>query len=150
VVRSVPLVAGFDGALYESMSLAMLRLGLGGAALGLGTDEAGGRTVRLQGATQSLLIHLDARGTVPVPYRGAGGMRGGSFQYLSAADVLSGRLPAGSLRGRYVLLGFTAPGLMDVRATPAGEAFPGVEVHANLIAGALEGRLVHRPPGGDL
>ncbi|MBS0501867.1 MAG: adenylate/guanylate cyclase domain-containing protein [Burkholderiaceae bacterium] len=146
VVRSVPLVAGFDGALYESMSLAMLRLGLGGAALGLGTDEAGGRTVRLQGATQSLLIHLDARGTVPVPYRGAGGMRGGSFQYLSAADVLSGRLPAGSLRGRYVLLGFTAPGLMDVRATPAGEAFPGVEVHANLIAGALEGRLVHRPP----
>ena len=66
--------------------------------------------------------------------------------YLSAADVLSGRLPAGSLRGRYVLLGFTAPGLMDVRATPAGEAFPGVEVHANLIAGALEGRLVHRPP----
>ena len=46
---------------------------------GLGTDEAGGRTVRLQGATQSLLIHLDARGTVPVPYRGAGGMRGGSL-----------------------------------------------------------------------
>ena len=145
VVRMVPLVAGFDGSLYESMSLAMLRLGLGGAALRLSTDEADGRRLRLQGASRALSIRLDARGTVPVPYRGAGGVRGGSFQYLSAADVLAGKLPAGSLRGRYVLLGFSAPGLMDLRATPVGEAFPGVEVHANLIAGALEGRLVHRP-----
>ena len=145
VVRSVPLVAGFDGALYESMSLAMLRLGLG-ATVGLTPGGAATRTLTLRGPTQALSIGLGARGAVWVPYRGPGGPHGGSFQYVSAADVLAGALPAGSLRGRYVLLGFTAPGLMDVRATPVGEVFPGVEVHANLIAGALEGRLVHRPP----
>ena len=148
VVRSVPLVAGFDGALYESMGLAMLRLGLGGASLRLTpADPAAGTTqmLTLQGPTGGVTLPLDPRGALPVPYRGAGGPSGGSFRYLSAADVLAGQLPAGSLRGRYVLLGFTAPGLMDLRATPVGEAYPGIEVHANLIAGALEGRLMHRP-----
>ena len=145
IVRSVPLVAGFDGALYESMGLAMLRLGLGGATLRLARAEAGTRTLTLQGSAGTLAVTLDPRGTVPVPYRGAGGPQGGSFRYISAAEVLAGQLPAASLRGRYVLLGFTAPGLMDLRSTPVGEAYPGVEVHANLIAGALEGRLVHRP-----
>ena len=149
IVRAVPLVAGFDGALYESMGLAMLRLGLGGAALRLTPGDADTRTLALQGPAGALTLGLDPRGTVPVPYRGAGGPQGGSFRYVSAVDVLAGKLPAGSLRGRYVLLGFTAPGLMDLRATPVGETYPGVEVHASLIAGALEGRLVHRPPWAD-
>ena len=101
--------------------------------------------VTLAGSAQTLVLPVSPRGTVQVPYRGPGGPRGGSFRYISAADVLSGQLPAGSLRGRYALLGFTAPGLMDLRATPVGEAYPGVEVHANLISGALDGRLRHRP-----
>lgn len=148
VVRAVPLVAGFDGALYESMSLALLRRGLGAAALRLAPADAqavGHRTLALTGSNGALRLPVSAAGTVQVPYRGPGGPRGGSFTYISAADVLAGQLPAGSLRGRYALLGFTAPGLMDLRATPVGEAYPGVEVHANLISGALDGRLRWRP-----
>lgn len=148
-VRSVPLVAALDGQLYESMGLAMLRRGLGGAALRPRMDGAGGRptALTLLGPAQTVAIALQADGTVPIPFRGPGGPAGGSFPYLSAVDVLAGKLPAGSLRGRYVLLGFTAPGLMDLRATPIDAAYPGVEVHANLISGALDGRIAVRPPG---
>ena len=93
---------------------------------------------------------LAADGTALVPYRGPGGVHGGSFRYYSAADVLRGRLPEGMLAGRIVLLGFTAPGLMDLRATPLGAVYPGVEVHANLISGLLDGRIPARPDYGPL
>jgi adenylate cyclase len=92
-----------------------------------------------------LSVPLDARGAALVPYRGPGGAQDGVFRYISAADVFKQRLPAGSLAGRIVLIGATAPGLMDLRATPVDEAYPGVEVHASLIAGMLDGRVPVRP-----
>ncbi len=148
VVRRVPLVAGFDGALYESMALSMLRLGLHPAPLrihAVGPQAEGDRALTLATPSGPLALVISAQGTVQVPYRGPGGPHGGSFRYVSAAAVLAGQLPPASLRGHYALLGFTAPGLMDLRTTPVGEAYPGVEVHANLISGVLDGRLRHRP-----
>lgn len=148
-VRAVPLVAAFEGRLYESLSLATLRLGLNNPPLRL--ERAGGQAdsalsaVTLGSGAQGLRVPVDARGAVLVPFRGPGGPAGGSFRYVSALDVLEGRLPAGELKGRYTLLGFTAPGLMDLRATPVGEAYPGVEVHANLVSGMLDGRIAVRP-----
>ena len=64
---------------------------------------------------------------------------------MSAADVLGERVSPEQLKGRLVLVGTTAPGLMDLRATPVGAAYPGVEIHANLIAGMLDGKLKHQP-----
>lgn len=90
-------------------------------------------------------IALDADGAVRVPFRATGGPRAGSFLYVSAADVLSGRTTPGELKGRIVLIGSSAPGLADLRATPIHPALPGVEVHAHLIAGLLEGRVPVRP-----
>ena len=145
-LRAVPLLAGFDGGLHESLSLATLRLGQGSPPLRLhlaGPQPGAALQALALGGGNS--VPLDARGTALVPYRGAGGPQGGSFRYISAADVLEGRLPAASLQGRYALLGFTAPGLMDLRITPVGEAYPGVEVHANMISALLDGRVPTRP-----
>ena len=148
-VRAVPLVAAFDGRLYESLSLAALRLGLDNPPLRLervaGQAAGGLAAVTLGSGAQALRVPVDARGAALVPFRGPGGPGGGSFRYISALDVLEGRLPAGELKGRYTLLGFTAPGLMDLRATPVGEVYPGVEVHANLLSGMLDGRIAVRP-----
>lgn len=147
VIRSAPLVAGFDGAVYESMALAMLRMGLHQPALRVertgGTEPIDRLILQAADARTALPLHPD--GSVWIPFRGPGGPRGGSFRYIPAADVLAGKLPAASLEGRYALLGFTAPGLMDLRTTPAGTAYPGVEVHANLISGALDGRIPFHP-----
>ena len=90
-------------------------------------------------------LPIDANGSVLVPYRGPGGAEGGSFRYVSAADVLNGKLAAGELKGKIVLVGATAPGLQDLRSTPVGAAFPGVEVHANIISGLLDHRLPEKP-----
>ena len=148
-VRAVPLVAAFEGRLYESLSLAALRLGLDNPPLRLervaGQAAGGLAAVTLGSGAQALRVPVDARGAALVPFRGPGGPRGGSFRYIAALDVLEGRLPAGELKGRYTLLGFTAPGLMDLRATPVGEVYPGVEVHANLLSGMLDGRIAVRP-----
>jgi adenylate cyclase len=60
--------------------------------------------------------------------------------------VLNDRVPKEKLAGKVAVVGTTAPGLMDLRATPVGAAYPGVEIHANLIAGMLDGSIKHKPP----
>lgn len=146
VVRRVPVLAAFDGALYASLAFNSLRLGLQQPPLQIHTTDQGQLAgLSLHTALGPISMPLDTQGTVFVPYRGPGGPRGQSFRYVSASDVLLQKLPPGALKGRYVLLGFSTPGLMDLRTTPVGQAFPGVEVHANLIAGMLDGRLAVRP-----
>lgn len=80
-----------------------------------------------------------------VQYRGTGGPDGGGFRYVSAVDVLNGKVAKEVLAGAIVLVGTTAPGLQDLRATPVRNDFPGVEIHANLIKSMLDGRFKTRP-----
>jgi adenylate cyclase len=60
--------------------------------------------------------------------------------------VLQGKASRADLEGRIVLVGATAPGLLDLRAAPVGNVYPGVEIHANLISGMLDGRIKQMPP----
>ena len=153
IVRSVPLVAEFEHRHYEALALAMYRAFLGDPAVQPGfpaetwlpRNYPGLASVQLVQGGQRDAVPVDTRGAARVPYRGPGGPAGGSFDYLSAADVLAGKLPAASLAGKLVLVGSTAPGLYDLRATPVGRAFPGVEVHANLLSGLLDGRVPVQP-----
>ncbi len=152
VVRSIPLVAELDGKHYESLSLAMLRLVLGLPKVEpvfpterFLTKYQGLDGIRLKQGNKSLTIPVDYRVGVLVPFRGEGGPTGGSFKYISAIDVLTGKLPEGSLKDRLVLVGTTAPGLLDLRVTPVGETYPGVEVHANVLSGLLDDRVLVRP-----
>jgi len=85
--------------------------------------------------------------TTVVQFRGHGGPQGGAFRYVPAVDVLEGRVPAAVLDQAIVLVGTTAPGLVDLRATPVSREYPGVEVHANVIKSILDGRFKVRPDG---
>jgi adenylate cyclase len=155
LVRSLPLVAQVDRRVYQSLALAMFRAYTGAPELRpRWADEShphhpdevrrlAGVELLQKGA--SVFVPTDHRGAVRVPYRGTGGPRGGGFLYVSAADVLKNRLPLEQLKGKLVLLGTTAPGLFDLRATPVSEAFPGVEMHANVLAGLLDGQLPLQP-----
>ena len=153
VVRSLPLLAEHGGRYYESLSLAMFRMVLGspGVEPGFPSERLVGRqyqaleSVRLRQGASTLAIPVDDRVSTLVPFRGPGGPQGGSFTYLSAADVLAGRVAPGLLANKIVLIGTTAPGLLDLRVTPVGEAYPGVETHASLIAGLLDGELLVKP-----
>ncbi len=161
VVRSVPLIAEHAGRHYESLALAMFRRYTGSPSVAPGfpaqrwlpRDYSGLDNIVLSQGSQRLAIPVDARVGVRIPFRGAGGPHGGSFEYLSASDLLAGRTAAGHLAGKLVLVGSTAPGLFDARPSPVSEVFPGVEVHANLLSGFLDDRLPVQPDwsrGADL
>jgi adenylate cyclase len=153
VVRSLPMIAEYQGKYYESLALAMFRVlaGMPEVALGISNAQADANnrlimeSVRLHQGQSSFTIPVDERAATLVPYRGNGGAKGGSFQYISAFELISGSLPENALRDKIVLVGTTAPGLQDLRVTPVGEAYPGVEAHANMISGLLDSRLPVKP-----
>jgi adenylate cyclase len=145
-VRRVPMLVELDGAYYESLSLAMLR-----TILGLPKVEPGYPSDAFLHRNYSGLEWLKVgKVTVPVdemvrtlvPYRG----EAASFRYISLSDVLAERVAPERLKNKIVLIGTTAPGLQDLRSTPVGTVYPGVEVHANLLAGMLDGSLKQKPP----
>jgi adenylate cyclase len=153
VVRSLPLLAEHQGQLYQSLALGVFRQLHGNPQVEAGFPNTrfssegyqALESVRLRKGVSVRSIAVDDRVAVLVPFRGKGGPHGGSFTYVSAADLLAGRIAPGTLAHKIVLVGTTAPGLLDLRATPVGETYPGVETHANLIAGLLDGQLLTQP-----
>jgi adenylate cyclase len=162
LVRSVPLIARYTGGAaaqadgpaaqpgyYESLALAVFRIAAHSHTLA--PMLAPGGSARRPPPMHSLLVAaretsiqvplLDGSASVLVPYRGPGGPGGGSFRHIPAVEVMAGALGLEELKGKIVLIGSSAPGLADLRATPVGGAFPGVEVHANIISGLLDDRM---------
>ncbi|MBG9389786.1 CHASE2 domain-containing protein [Caenimonas aquaedulcis] len=85
---------------------------------------------------------LDANGDLRVPYRKARN----AIVSVSAADVLEGKLGATNpLRGAWALVGASAFGLGDTVPTALGGAVSGVEVHAQLLSGLLDGAVPATP-----
>lgn len=153
VIRSIPLLADYQGRYYESLSLAMFRTMLNLPRVVPGFPEGayqsssyqGMQSVLLEQGQRRLAIPVDQRVSVLIPFRGFGGVKGGSYRYVSAADVVAGRLAPGTLRDKIVLVGTTAPGLLDLRVSPVGEVYPGVEMHANLLSGLMDDNIAVKP-----
>ncbi|MBI2961492.1 MAG: adenylate/guanylate cyclase domain-containing protein [Betaproteobacteria bacterium] len=159
VARRVPMLAEYKGKYYEPLSLAMVRLLLG-------LDEAArsksqsvvlpkvvpgypqdGATAKGYGGLEwleigPLKIPVDEMVSALIPFRG----KRNSFNYISLADVYFDKAPVEKLKGRIALIGTSAPGLFDLRTTPVGSVYPGVEIHANLIAGMLDRNIKQKPP----
>ncbi len=156
VVRRTPAVFKYQGGYYEALSVAVLRSMLNappampGAAAGGALAQSAGylniewMTIKAPGQ-RPLRIPVDSEASMLIPYRGNGGPDGGTFKYISLADVASGKTPLADLKGKITLVGTSAPGLVDLRSTPVGTTYPGVEIHANLISGILLQDLKEQP-----
>jgi len=138
VVRRTPLLHEYELGVYESLSMSIAATFLNDITLPIFVDASGwmGDYPPLEGLELAgRPIPIDAQGAVLVPYRGPAG----SFPYISVGDVISGNVEDPSiLEGRIALIGATAPGMEDLRTTPFGSIYPGVEIHANVIAGILD------------
>ncbi len=142
VVRRISMLQSYDGGLYETFGLAIARLALNETQIELGYDDAQRSSLALESIKLgSRRIPVDIDVASLIPYRG----KMGSFPYVSAIDVIEGKVPRNILQGAIVVVGSTAPGLLDLRSTPVQEAYAGVEVHANLIAGIIDGKIKERP-----
>lgn len=149
VFRRAPLLQRYQGDLYPSLALAVARVALGMPDIGL--VFATTRDGRMSGVELEALtlgerrIPVNEQVAVYIPFRGPQE----SFPYISAKDVLSGAAPRELLQGRIALLGASAAGLLDLRSTPVGQRYIGVEAHANLVAGLLDGAIRQQPAWSD-
>ncbi len=148
ILRRVPMLAEFKGGYYEPLSLAMVRMLLGTPSVvpGYPSDKALILSKSYSGLewleVGKIKVPVDERVTALIPYRG----KQRSYKYVSLTDVLNERTDVAELKGKIMLVGTTAPGLLDLRATPVESVYPGVEVHANMISGMLDRNIKQKPP----
>lgn len=141
VLRRIPMLTEYHGAYYEPLSMAVVRALFGYPRVVPGLVQTSGYK-RLEWLKLSdLVIPVDENVMALIPYFGGQG----TFQYVSASDVLHDRVKPDDLNGAIVLVGTTSPGLVDQRAVPMASVYPGVEVHANMIAGILEQKIKKKP-----
>lgn len=136
VIRRVPLVARIGKVVVPSLSVEMVRVATGAAALRI--NDHGGENVDL--VVGDVAIPVQSDGTARVHF-GAHD----SERFVSAEDVLSGNAAPELFRDKLVLVGVTGLGLLDLQATPLGERIPGVEVHAQILEQIFDGRYLRRP-----
>lgn len=145
VIRRTPLFVEHDGKVYPSLSLATLMQAVGDPGCVIKFDALGITSARV-GTT---VVPLDASGKMLINYRGSEG----TFEYVSALDILEDRVPKTALDGKIVFVGTSAAGLKDLRVSPLDSVFPGVEVHANVVDNMLSGDFLHSPdwaPGAEV
>ena len=143
VFRRVPLLQIYENQLHESLALALTRAATGSPAIEMvvETNEDSDDLFLEWVTIGEIAIPVDHSSGVLVPYIGMQK----SFEYISATDVLNKRVDKDILNGKITLFGTSAPGLLDLRTIPLEPAYPGVEVHANIIQGILDGRILHAP-----
>ncbi len=144
ITRKIPVLIKYGDHYYDFLAVEVARVYLQSPVLEakfarVGADKNYAGLEAFQVADKR--IPVDGEVATLIPYRGVQG----SFQYVSATDVLTNKVRLESLKNKIVLVGTTAPGLMDLRATPVQSNYPGVEVHANVISGILDNNIKERP-----
>ncbi|MBW2607612.1 MAG: CHASE2 domain-containing protein [Deltaproteobacteria bacterium] len=136
VVRWLHIVLKFKNTLYAPLSIVAVSAFLD-SPLSVSIDEYGVQNIQIG----NLTIPTDESGRVLINYRG----EINSFPHISVTDILSGNVPDNKLKNKIVLIGATALGIYDLRVTPFGSVFPGLEIHANVADSILAEDFLHKP-----
>jgi adenylate cyclase len=146
IVRRLPLLFRVGDEPVPSLVAELLRVAQGVSTYVLKAANASGESAygRNTGLNHlkigDLEIPTDADGGIFIAFR-----RSNPAAYIPVWKVLSGEMSREDIAGRIVLVGTSAPGLLDLRATPLNSAIPGVEIHAQVIEHILAGRSLVRP-----
>ncbi|MFQ5481479.1 MAG: CHASE2 domain-containing protein [Nitrospinaceae bacterium] len=137
VIRRIPLVVEYNENFFPPLSLQVLQQTTG-LPLNLTLAPFGVDRILLGDA----VIPTSEKGDLLINYYGPAQ----TFPYLAATDVLEGRIDAGRLQNKIVLIGASGAGTFDLRTTPYGPLYPGVETHASVIDNILQQDYIVRPP----
>jgi adenylate cyclase len=136
VVREVPLFIAYDGRPFPSLVMEMYRASLDEQNYELDWGPNGMLGIRIR----DKYLPTTPRGNAMLNWRGPRG----TFPYISASDVLSGKISPKVFRDKFVFVGTSAEGLHDLRSSPLDSVIPGVEFHATLMDNILQGDLFRR------
>lgn len=136
VVPSLGLAAYLAPATNRTLSLRGDRVAINNRPLHLALDEDGEAILRYRGSSKT---HL----TVNIS-----GVIESDIQLTEGKKPL---LDPAFFKDSYVLLGFTAPGLKDLRPAPLDPIYPGVEIHATFLDNLLADDFIRdAPPAASL
>ena len=146
IVRRVALMFRLDQTFVPSLAAEALRIAQGANTYVLKASNASGETA----FGQSTGLNHIRIGDVEVPTDAGGGVylkfrHFTKAAYIPAWKVLAGEVSQEDIEGRIILVGTSAPGLLDLRATPVDAAVPGIDIHAQLLEHLLTGKFLERP-----
>ncbi|MDR0673046.1 MAG: adenylate/guanylate cyclase domain-containing protein [Zoogloeaceae bacterium] len=137
IVRQAPLLMRRGEVIHPSLALRTLMRALEVENVIVETGVDGLLAVRVG----DYRVPVSTDGMMHIPFPGPRK----TYVYVSAHDVLTGALPPGALEGRIAFVGTSAPGLLDIRATPLDPIYPGVEIHAAALDAILSQNATRLP-----
>lgn len=137
IIRSVPLVMRYQETIFPSLGLELFRIASDAQQVTLEYSPTGIASIHLG----ELSIPTDRNGRLYLNHRGPGK----TFHYISASDIVSGHFDPNQIEGKFILVGTSAYGLMDLRSNPFDNIIPGIEIHATVIDNMLNGDMLIRP-----
>ena len=146
IVRRVALIYRIGETLIPSLAAETLRVAQGASTYLLKASNASGETSfgKSTGLNHIRIgqveVPTDASGAVYLKFR-----HFNRAAYIPAWKVLAGEISSDDIAGRIILVGTSAAGLLDLRATPLDAAVPGIEMHMQVIEQLLTGRFLTRP-----
>ena len=136
IVRRVPMVVQAQGNVLPSLSFETLRVATGSSTILVRMDAAGIKGVALPGFE----MPTDRNGQLWIHFAPHDQAR-----FVSALDLLEGRVAPDRMSRRLVLIGTSAAGLLDLKTTPNDPVMPGVEVHAQVLESILSNSMLSAP-----
>ncbi|MGY6274061.1 CHASE2 domain-containing protein [Methylomonas sp. MgM2] len=139
VIRKVPVALRYRNQIVPSLFMEALRVAQqtdnyilrshDEAAMGLAEISVG-----------NIRIPTTEKGEIWLYYS-----RPANERYIPAWRILEGHIGPERLKDKILLIGASAPGIMDLRISPLGTVIPGIEVHAQALEQVLSGTQLVRP-----
>ncbi|MEZ5829482.1 MAG: adenylate/guanylate cyclase domain-containing protein [Hyphomicrobiales bacterium] len=146
IIRRMPMLVRIEDTLYPSLAADVLRLAQGASTYLIKSSGASGeasfgeKTGIVKVRIGDFEVPTEANGQMWIRFTPQSRER-----YLPAWKILDGEIGADEIEGRILLIGTSAAGLLDLRATPLEASVPGVELHAQAIEQILQGAYLLRP-----
>lgn len=140
IFRHAPLIIEHNSDIYASLALQAV-LSYLGTPIELIAPKYG-ESQELEGIrVGKTIVPIDIKGQALIPFIG----KSYTFPYLSATDVLNGKIPDASIYGKIIFIGTSATGMGDLKPTAIENPYPGVEIQASMASGILEDEYSYKP-----
>ncbi|MDD2829472.1 MAG: adenylate/guanylate cyclase domain-containing protein [Sulfuricurvum sp.] len=136
-IRSVPLIMRYNESIYPSLAFEMFRIANNAKKVTINYSPTGVSSI----FAGEIEIPTDRNGRMYLNHRGPAK----TFHYLSASDIVNNTFDPAQVKGKYILVGTSAYGLMDLRSNPFDNIIPGIEIHATLIDNLIQHDMLLRP-----
>jgi len=146
IIRRMPLLITIGETLYPSFAADLLRLAQGASTFVVKSSGASGEEAF--GEKTGIVNIRIGDFELPTEENGQMWIRftpESKERYLPAWKVLNGEIGADEIEGRILIIGTSAAGLLDLRATPLEASVPGVSLHAQAVEQMLLGTFLERP-----